>query len=452
MSEATATPPKDPRAMLQKHGAQALRAAAVDAEPWEPEVEPEPQAAPARFFYDGVKYYLDTGREFVPMDCRSVTRHLRAGGCNPAAVDAAICEIQTVAFVHHAGPLAGLDRGLHIMNGHRLLATTSPKIPQAVAGEWQTLRAVIHGLLDDPEGPQVHTFLAWLKFARESLVARRYRPGQALALAGPRNCGKSLLIDVLEVALGGRRGNPYPCFTGRTNFNADIAGAELLAVDDEAGSTDIRARKALASSIKSNLFAGAVRVEAKHRGAFTFRPCWRMVIALNDEPEALLVLPPLTEDVGDKLSLLRCHKRPLPMPAHTLEEKERFFARLLAELPALLAWLESWTVPPELREERCGVRHWHHPELVATLLELAPEGQLSALIDTAESTGGIALPWEGTAAELKALLSACQATSRDAEKLLGHWQPATGTYLGRLEGERAVKLTKIRGAQRWRVS
>jgi hypothetical protein len=98
------------------------------------------------------------------------------------------------------------------------------------------------------------------------------------------------------------------------------------------------------------------------------------------------------------------------------------------------------------------VAHFHHPALLAALLELSPEGQLAAIIDTAESAGGIALPWEGTAAELKALLCACPATGRDAERLLGHWQPACGSYLGRLEGERTEKLTIVRGAQRWRIT
>lgn len=450
----TTATPKDARGILLEHGPEALRAAAVDAEPWEPEAktESEPQATPARFFYDGVKYYLDTGREYVPMDARSVSRHLLAGGTARAEIDTALCRIQTDSFIHYAGPLAGLPRGLHEAGGHKLLATTSPRIIQPKPGEWQTLRAVIEGLLDDTDGPQVITFLAWLKFARESLTAGRRRPGQALALAGPRNCGKSLLIDILEAALGGRRANPYPFFTGRTNFNADIAGAELLAVDDEAGSTDIRPRKALAAALKSNLFAGAVRVEGKHKTAFTFRPCWRMVMALNDEPESLLVLPPLTEDVADKITLLRCHRRPLPMPAHTLTERDAFFGRLLEELPALLEWLERWDVPAALQEERCGVRHFHHPELVACLLELSPEGQLSNLIDAAHHAGALPLPWDGTAAELKTILTACPSTAREAERLLARWQPATGTNLGRLEGERTEKLSVVRGVQRWRIN
>jgi hypothetical protein len=459
MSATTVSSPKDARGILNTAGPAALLAAALDVEPVEAVVpmgtEPQAEAPPPgpKFFYDGLRYYLDTGREFVPMDCRSVTRHLIGQGLQPAEIAGELCRIQTQAFIHFAGPLAGLPRGLHEMGGHKLLATAGPVIIAPRRGEWPTLRAVLEGLLADDEAGDRQTtiFLGWLKFARESLVTGRRRPGQALALAGPRNCGKSLLIDILEAALGGRRANPYPFFTGRTNFNADIAGAELLAVDDEAGSTDIRARKALAASIKSNLFSGAVRIEGKHKTGFTFRPVWRMALALNDEPEALLVLPPVTEDIGDKLTLLRCHKRPLPMPAHTLDEREAFFARLLAELPALLEWLERWSVPDALREERCGVAAYHHPALLAALLELSPEGQLAGLLDAAEAAGGLALPWEGTAAELKALLCACLATARDADRLLGHWHAATGAYLARLEGKRVERLKLRDGAQRWRI-
>jgi hypothetical protein len=458
---------KDCRGILTTVSAEALRAAALDVEPMEPEAAPvltvvnRPQDNPeatrpdpaARFVYDGLRYFLDTGREFVPMDQKSVSRHMRGWGHDRDESETALCRIQTDGHIHFAGPLAGHPRGLHTVGGARLLATVSPEIIEAKAGPWPTLRAVLEGLLDDAESGsvQVETFLAWLKIARESLVTNRRRPGQAVALAGPRGSGKSLLIDVAELALGGRRANPYSYFTGRTNFNADLAGAELLAVDDEAGSTDIRSRRTLAANIKACLFSGAVRIEGKNKAAFTFRPCWRMLMALNDEPEALLVLPPITEDIGDKITLFRCHKRPLPMPAHTLEEREAFFAKLREELPGMLAWLEGWEIPEALREERCGVLAFHHPEIMAALHELSPEGNLSNLIDTASASGGLALPWTGTAAELKGILCTTQATARDAEKLLGQWAPAAGSYLAKLEGERVERLTKRDGIQRWRI-
>ncbi len=335
-----------------------------------------------------------------------------------------------------------------------MLATVSPDIIEASPGPWDTLRSVIEGLLIDPDvgRVQVDTLYAWIKVARESLVTNRRRPGQAIALAGIRDSGKTLLIDILELVLGGRRANPYPYFTGRTNFNADIAGAELLAVDDEAGSTDIRSRRQLAANIKAYLFSGAVRIEAKNKTAFTFRPLWWMVMALNDDPEALLVLPPITEDIADKIMLFKCHKRPLPMPAHTLEEREEFFATLRAELPGMLAWLETWEIPNHLREERCGVKAFHHPAILHALHELSPEGQLLALVDTAAAAGKLVLPWAGTAAELKGILCQANGANQQAEKLLGHWVPATGTYLGRLEGAGRVERATMRdGIQRWRI-
>ena len=174
-------------------------------------------------------------------------------------------------------------------------------------------------------------------------------------------------------------------------------------------------------------------------------------MALNDEPEALLVLPPITEDITDKITLFKCHKRPLPMPAHTLDEREVFFSTLRAELPGMFAWLESWDIPDELREERCGVLAYHHPAIIAALHELSPEGHLAVLVDIAAAAGSLPLPWQGTAAELKGILTACPQTARDAEKLLGSWHAATGTHLAKLEGERVERLPMLNGVLRWRL-
>jgi hypothetical protein len=463
MSNATQT--KDARAILTTQGKEPLRAAVLDTVPIvdteAPETQPqdtapEPPFNPVEsFFYDGTKYFLDAGHQYIPMDQRSVVRHLKNAGITDApSIDETLCGIQVEKFISYAGALAGHPRGLHVSGGCRLLATTSPDIIQPAPGQWSTIRSVLEGLLiDDIAGKvQLETFLGWLKFARESLTSNRRRPGQAIALAGQRGSGKSLLLDLTELALGGRRANPYAFFTGRTNFNADIAGAELLAVDDEAGSCDIRSRKTFAANIKSCLFSGSVRIEPKHRTAFNFRPVWRMLLALNDEPEALLVLPPITEDVADKITLLRCHRRPLPMPAHTLDEREAFFAKLRSELPALLDWLEKWDVPAELREERCGVAFYHHPELLASLHQLSPEGHLTALVDTlAAAADSFELPWIGTASELKAALCNHSATAKDADKLLQS-PNSTGTYLGRLEGSRVERLPMLNGIQRWRFN
>ena len=96
--------------------------------------------------------------------------------------------------------------------------------------------------------------------------------------------------------------------SGANTFNADLIGAEVLVIDDETAATRIEKRRALGDGIKNALFDTSVRIEGKFKNAFNFDPLWRLVIAVNDEPESLLILPPLSADLSDKLMLLKCQK------------------------------------------------------------------------------------------------------------------------------------------------
>ena len=417
-----------------------------------PDTENEGQPTPPQVFYDGSRYYLDNQKEYIPINEASTKRHLRKFGMERDEIEQALCNIQTENFIVFAGPLAGKNRGIHETNGQKILAINSPKIIQSKKGDFPNLKAVIEGLLG-PDSIQVPIFYGWVKVARAGLLSGERSPGQVLALSGKAGCGKSLLIDLLERLMGGRRANPYKFFTGRTGFNADLAGAELLAVDDDAGSTDIRARKALGAAIKANLFAGAVSIEGKHKTAFSFKPFWRMVMALNDEPEELLLLPPINDnDIADKITLFKCQHFDFPQGIETEAEKAAFFNRMISEMPGFLHFLEQWKIPKELKERRCGVIHYHEPSLMESLGSLAPEAALRGLIDQANDYGSLPLPWDGTAAELKAILYSCEITRRDSDRLLGSWLPSTGTYLGKLCGQGVEKLKLNRGSQRWRIS
>lgn len=417
-----------------------------------PDTENEGQPIPPQVFYDGYRYYLDNQKEYIPINEASTKRHLRNFGMERDEIEEALCNIQTKNFIGFAGPLAGKNRGIHETNGQKVLAINSPKIIQSKKGDFPNLKAIIEGLLG-PDSVQVPIFYGWLKVARAGLLSGERSPGQVLALAGKAGCGKSLLIDLLDRLLGGRRANPYKFFTGRTGFNAELAGAELLAIDDDAGSTDIRARKALGAAIKANLFAGAVSIEGKYRTAFSFKPFWRMVMALNDEPEELLLLPPINDnDIADKITLFKCQHFNFPQRIETETEKAAFFNRMVSEMPGFLDFLEQWEIPEELKERRCGVIHYHEPSLMESLGSLSPEAALRGLIDQAKDYGSLRLPWEGTAAELKTILYACEVTRSDSEKLLGRWMQATGTYLTKLCGQGVEKLKLNCGNQRWYIS
>lgn len=223
----------------------------------------------------------------------------------------------------------------------------------------------------------------------------------------------------------------------------------MLVIDDEAASTRIENRRALGDGIKTSLFASSVRIEAKFKNGFNFAPLWRIVIAVNDQPEALMVLPPLSHDLADKLIILKCQK------ALELDDGdfEIWQATIAAELPAFLHMVESFEIAREDAESRCGVKSFYHPAIVEAISELSQEHQLRNLIDALDSAGGIALPWVGTASALKALLTSISSAVRlDADRLLGNWPAACGVYLSRLDGKGVEKLPLKDGEQRWKIS
>jgi hypothetical protein len=168
---------------------------------------------------------------------------------------------------------------------------------------------------------------------------------------------------------------------------------------------------------------------------------------VNDEPEAMMVLPPMSDSahdsLADKIILLSAQKAEMPLPTVENEEWQMFWRTLSAELPAFVDFLVNWKIPDEFRHPRFGVKAWQHPRLLAALDALAPETRLLVLIDevifteTEDPPGtknGIRREekWEGTAEQLERRLcvyfSDC---SNEARRLLS-WPSATGTHLGRL--------------------
>ena len=205
--------------------------------------------------------------------------------------------------------------------------------------------------------------------------------------------------------MGGRSAKPYQFMTGGTDFNSDLFGAEHLMVEDEQASTDIRARRHLGSQIKNVTVNEEQRLHAKGRDAIIVRPLCRLTISLNDEPENLMVLPPIEDSLEDKIIILRAHKNPMPMPTQTIEQRRAFWGLLMAELPAFLHFLTEWEIPEHLRSERFGIAHYHDPDILREIDALAPEFKLLSLIDTAIFLDG-SNEWTGTSEELERMLTA----------------------------------------------
>jgi hypothetical protein len=337
----------------------------------------------------GKDYYrVDARGRWIPVDKESAKQFLQSQGFSTKSRDGEVSpvndvllSVQTEHVVDYAAPLAGYMSGFRTMNGNHVLVTASPRLITPEPGSYATIDNLLERMLNDPIHDQRPYLFGWLKEALEAVYNHRFSPTQVLALAGPVKSGKSLLQSLITEMLGGRAAKPYLFMIGSTNFNADLFRAEHLVIEDDAESTDYRARNHFASNIKKIAVNRDHQCHGKHKDAIHLQPIWRMTISVNDDPERLLVLPPISPDVADKISLLKVRQCEMPMPTTTQEEKEQFWRQLVSELPAFIHFLQSWEVPVELRCSRGGTRHYHHPDILAVLDEHRHETRLLALID-----------------------------------------------------------------------
>ena len=136
--------------------------------------------------------------------------------------------------------------------------------------------------------------------------------------------------------------------------------------------------------LKTHTVGASVKgLHPKNRDEISIAPWWRITITLNDSPEAMMILPPLNEDIADKLILLRASRFDFPMPIQSTADKEQFAKKIRSEIPAFLYWLLNVYQIPEAYADprRYNVATFHHPDLKESLESLSPESELLELID-----------------------------------------------------------------------
>lgn len=411
---------------------------------------------PPELYYDAAAGYLLRGPcgRFVRLDQKDVHRHLLADGHTfptpPAGLsgfETLLVETQRQRAVDYAGPLAGHRVGLLMHGSRRVLVThecaafTAPAKPGKLT-HWTRF-------LDELLGKeQSGWFLDWLSIAYRSLIAGDFRPGQMVVLAGPVCCGKSFLQYLVTLVLGGRAANPYLYMTGGTTFNAHVAEAEHLAIEDQHAATDIRSRRKFGSSVKEFTVNTELCVHPKGRQALNLPTFRRLTLSVNDEPENLLILPPLDASVSDKVALLKCGMASLS------EDRAENVRRFTAELPAVRAMLARRQIPAARRDNRFGVVTHHNSDLLSAVSDLEHHERLLSIVDDVlwrreDIAHAI---WSGTTEEMERTLRQSE-FGFAVEKLL-HFPTACGVYLARLARKHPDRITSVkkRGRTHWRVS
>jgi Family of unknown function (DUF5906) len=400
----------------------------------------EVASLPEIYYYGATREYWAKGKQgnWLPGGVEDVRRRLKKAGLstsNPEGrdgrrlsdIDEAILFIQDQKEVQWVGSLAGYKSGVYEMGGNRILVRSSPNLIQPNAGDFTMLDGLLVNALGDE---QKSYFDGWLRIAVKALYAYSPRVGQALVLVGKRDSGKSLVQNLISLILGGRSADPYRYMSKGSEFNGDLFGAEHLMVEDKMVDNSFKARQKFGSQIKEIAATEHHSAHAKRKDAIDLTPFWRLTISANDEPEKLLILPPMDDDLIDKIIILKFDKHPMPMPTANGAERKAFWSALMQELPYYIFYLLNSQVPSELVSDRYGVTHYHHPEIMDQLYQLTPEFALVELFRAADIEY-----WEGGARELEIKLFNNENTKRRAQQLLDY-APNLVTYLKRLHDKK----------------
>ena len=361
--------------------------------------------------------------------------------------------------VAYAGLVAGYPAGIHDVEGTRILVTESSRCIEPGQGDFPTIRRLVETMLADDSNPQISCFYLWCAASYRTYSNRMLGKGDssnwpfrhcpALAIFGPRKCGKTALIDlVIGPLFGGRKADPMN-FLRDPKFNKDLVVAPILVLDDKGASSSLADRRQRGEGIKDLIWKPEQRMEGKGADAVMLRPFWRLIIAGNDDDAGLQVCPALSPSLTDKLIILKAREaQGLPS---TDSENDEWKAAITRELPAFASFLLGWEPPEGTQiDPRSRVMNFWHPEIVDALREMQPEMRLLDLIDSLKLISPQNPHWEGTSGEFEDAMRQV-----DKERLLDRIF-VTGTSAGRMLSELSrmtnrVKKTNRHGRSYYRI-
>jgi hypothetical protein len=155
-----------------------------------------------------------------------IRAHRLREGDTLTQIDEVMLFVRDLNSVTWVGNCGGVPPQLMSANGKDILILEGPKLVEPENGDFPTIKFILLNLLGRE---QLEYFNGWMKCGLESLLkvydGREGRPGQFVALVGPRGGGKNLVQErIITRAFGGRVAKPTQFFNDRTGFNGDLVG------------------------------------------------------------------------------------------------------------------------------------------------------------------------------------------------------------------------------------
>lgn len=365
------------------------------------------------------RYYWRVQNEtWVPLWKDDLANHLAAAGLFDDAQDAGeskailnqfIRRVQEEHEIDWAGPLAGYFSGPKTLNGLRCLITRGVKMIEPKKGECSYLLDILQQLL--PDG-QHHYILARAKLFIESIRRQEgFRFSQAIVIVGERQCGKSLLANRILTPLIGDRQASATCYFNGDRFNDDLGCAEHWVVDD-AGESKGFDRRVVSDGYKRAVAEAKVRIERKHIRAINVEIPRMVTVLSNSGTKNINLVPDLSEDNEDKVTLLYAGKVNL-----STEPGAETNAKIAEQLPALAWYIEhEYKIPAEIRSnDRFGIKAYHHPHVLEMIKQTSTAEHLLTYVTSWMRKQNKPF-WEGELPELWQSLLADQEYCKVVEK------------------------------------
>jgi len=156
---------------------------------------------------------------------------------------------------------------------------------------------------------------------------------------------------------------------------------------------------------------------------------WSVMVCCNDTPEAMQIIPPVDNDLSDKIIILHCAPVVMPIDTSTSDGRRQLQDAIKAEMPFFANELVSWQIPDDLKDSRSGIKAWRDPELTESLDVHSPANRL---MDLMVNANWMDLPREFSALEVESRLLGQDSPVRDQARQLFTWSGACGSALAKL--------------------
>ena len=220
-------------------------------------------------------------------------------------------------------------------------------------------------------------------------------------------------------------------------------------MEDPPASVDTRARRNFGGAVKDLTVVSQMSIHPKNKEAIPVEVFHRLSLSVNDEPENLMIVPPLDKSMRDKITILQCGDGASALSADRAKNQ----GMVKKELPALLWQLERLPIPAERAKSdpRTGCSSFHDPVLLELLCNTENHTRLGELIDEVVFAKPEAGTFRGTADALEKRLRE-SAFEFALDKLL-YFSSAAGTYLGRLKvtSPERYEARKVNGKTIWTI-